>query len=236
MTRTPVMPEPPDEEMPAGQRSSRPRRQLGILTIAGIVLAIVLWLTRHDPNTVQRASLATAYASTLLLGWSLLIGPWTVLRGGRPRTNSPVRRDVGIWCAVLATAHTILGLQVHFGGDMSRYFWRGPLRWSGELAAFVLTNWIGLVLAVAFVVLGCISNDRTLRALGARRWKSLQRWAYALAVLVAVHGLMYQVLENRSRIVILGLMVACTVVLVLQLSGWRRQRRASAPVRGESAT
>ena len=236
MTSTSVRSDPPEEEIPVARRASRPRRQLQILAVAGIVTAVVLWLTRRDPNTVQRVSLATAYASTILLGWSLLIGPWSVLRGRRPRTNDPLRRDVGIWCAVLATAHTILGLQVHFGGDMTRYFWRGPLHWSGELAAFVLTNWIGLLLALAFILLGCISNDRALRSLGARRWKSLQRWAYALAALVAVHGLMYQLLEDRSRFVILGSIVGGVVVLALQLAGWRRHRRAGAPLRGERAT
>jgi hypothetical protein len=37
----------------------------------------------------------------------------------------------------------------------------------------------------------------SLRKLGAQRWKSLQRWAYAGIVLTAAHAIAYQQIEKR---------------------------------------
>ncbi|MBA4159583.1 MAG: hypothetical protein H0X65_19215, partial [Gemmatimonadetes bacterium] len=48
------------------------------------------------------------------------------------------------------------------------------------------------------VLLLALSNDLSLRLLKAGRWKTLQRWNYALFALTVVHGIAYQVIEDRK--------------------------------------
>ena len=67
-------------------------------------------------------SMATAYASLVLLALSLMIGPRNKLRGRPNPVSGYVRRDIGIWAGVLGIAHVVAGLQVHFRGKMWLYF------------------------------------------------------------------------------------------------------------------
>ena len=48
---------------------------------------------------------------------------------------------------------------------------------------FGFGNDTGLIAALLFLLLLAISNDVSLRRLGAQKWKSLQRWMYAAVVL-----------------------------------------------------
>jgi sulfoxide reductase heme-binding subunit YedZ len=90
---------------------------------------------------------------------------------------------------------------------------------------FGFANDTGLISAMVFLLLLALSNDLSLRGLGTRRWKSLQRWGYAAALLVIAHGLAYQQIEARrlpERVVSYAIVAA---VLGLQLFGWMRTRQ-----------
>ena len=79
------------------------------------------------------------------------------------------------------------------------------------------------IAALVFALLLVLSNDFSLRKLGAVRWKSLQRWAYAGVVLTAAHAIAYQHIEKRIPAfqvflyITLGLVLAVQMVAVLKI-------------------
>lgn len=177
------------------------------------------------PDWHHRMSMGTAYASLGFLVWSLLLGPWNVLRRRANPVSSDLRRDVSIWAGVLALVHTAVGLTVHLRGRMWMYFFKRlhPLHIQNN--AFGAANYAGLAAALLFVMLLAISNDVSLRGMGTARWKRWQRWAYAAAVLTVAHGLIFQQVEARHvpwrAVLYLGIGLA----LLLQLAGVLRTAR-----------
>ena len=154
----------------------------------------------------------------------MVLGPLNVLRGKHNPVHSTVRRDVGIAAGIAGLVHTVLGLQVHFGGVLARYFViasGAPLsRW-----AFVGTNWLGLLSAIVLLTLITISNNAGVRSLGLPRWKRIQRTAYIAAAAAVLHGIVYQMLEKRNPLLI-GFIALCTgTVLAIQLKGLAARRK-----------
>ena len=206
----------------------RGRRNLGIGLLTAFITYAVFQLSTDKNHWAFRASMATGYASVALLAWALAIGPWRVLRGRAIPTSVDLRRDVGIWSAILAVAHIVTGLQVHMGGYWLNYFLYRPAEGHHTLPLrtdpFGIANWTGLAAGLVFVFLIAISNDRSLRALGPKRWKSWQRWTYLAASLTALHGIAFQLMDKRSApfvVVFVGTVVA---VLLFQLNGRRLLR------------
>ena len=151
-----------------------------------------------------------------------------VLRSRPNPTSTDLTRDAGISATLVIIVHVAVGLFVHMGGNPLYYFFFPagethliPLRYD----PFGLTNWIGLAGTLILVCLFATSNDLSLRLLGKGRWKTLQRSNYFLFGFVALHGIVYQVLEKRtvSLIVLLALMIG--IVVILQLAGFRTRRR-----------
>lgn len=182
-------------------------------------------------RVVWRISMATGYGGLVLLAWALAIGPWNTVRGRPNPVSSYLRRDVGIWAGVLSIVHVIAGLQAHFEGKMLMYFLRPPDAWYSfplRIDPFGLANHAGLVATLIFVMLLFLSNNASLRALGPRRWKSLQRWNYIGSLLLIPHGVIYMVLERRT----LGFVVVSAVIVLaaaaIQLAGFRARRAATA--------
>jgi DMSO/TMAO reductase YedYZ heme-binding membrane subunit len=201
--------------------------RFGLLVLGGCGVAAATMPLAPHPAPTAWASLGTAYASLALLAASLLVGPWHVLRQGRPMPpSSMLRRDIGICAGGFGLAHVAFGLQVHLGGDMLAYFARrlpaGGLAPRFDL--FGLTNDLGLLAALVMVLLLGLSNTAALRRLGAPRWKQWQRANYLLALLVLAHGVVYQVLEKRSAAGILLLLALAVVPAAAQALGWRRVR------------
>ena len=205
----------------------RGRRSLVIAAISTALMLVVFRLATDKPTWAFRASMATAYASLALMAWALVIGPWRMRRGGSSVTSLDVRRDVGVWSAVLAAAHVLTGLQVHMQGMWRYYFvWRSPAGHPLPLRtdAFGIANWAGLAATVLLALLVAISNDRSLRSLGAARWKRLQRLTYVAATLTALHGIAFQLMDRRSAPFIVVMLVLIAVVVVFQLQGRRLMR------------
>ena len=188
--------------------------------------AVYFYLPSKDP--LFKVSMATAYASLALLALSLMIGPWNRLRGRPNPVSGYLRRDTGIWAGVIGIAHVVVGLQIHFRGRMWLYFlppadagYRFPLR----IDPFGLTNYAGLGATLILLLLLALSNNASLRSLGATRWKSLQRWNYAGALLVAAHGTVYQILEKRAGALV-AVFAACSLLaLALQFAGFGMVRK-----------
>lgn len=131
-----------------------------------------------------------------------------------------LRRDIGIWAGIMALLHTIIGLNVHLRGRMWLYFVDEHHRIRHDWFGF--GNDTGLLAAVLFLLLLAISNDLSLRRLGTRRWKSLQRWTYGAVILTILHAIAYQHVEERREAYELLLAGTTIAISAFQLAGWRR--------------
>ncbi len=177
-----------------------------------------------------RWSMATAYVGLVLLGATLATGPLKVLRGRPNPVSTDLRRDIGIWAGMMAVAHFLVGWQVHMK-HRYLYFFRertagGALLPRTDL--FGAANDLGLIAVLVAGMLLALSNDRSLRALGTPRWKSLQRWNYGLLALVLAHGAAFQLIEKRAPPFVALFAALSAAIIVLQLVGYRRRRRADA--------
>jgi sulfoxide reductase heme-binding subunit YedZ len=198
---------------------------IALLSAVGMVALMQL---APGKGGVQTWSIASAYVGLVLMGATLVTGPFAILRGRRHPTSSDLRRDLGIWAAVFTLVHFVFGLQVHM---KHRY-----LYWFREMGTsrvprprfdvFGLTNDMGLVAVVIAVVLLAISNDLSLRKLGAPRWKRIQQWNYWFVALVLAHGVIFQVIEKRSWGFLLFEVIIVSVPAWLQLQGYRARRAA----------
>ena len=201
------------------------RQQLLLATIAALV-TLAFFLLLPSPDTIWRLSMGTGYASLLFLAAALIIGPLNVLRGAPNPVSTYLRRDIGIVAGVLALAHTIIGLLVHFRGDPIQYFFYRTAAGIGSLRSdlFGLANYVGLAASVLVLILLAISNNMSLRMVGAARWKGIQRWNYVGAILVVAHGLLYQAIEKRIPGFVITLLIIAAATTILQLLGFRRRK------------
>lgn len=215
-------------------RSQRPRARRVRRNVAlGVGLGLLVWAVGalvgwSDPTFAL--SMGTGYVGLLALAVTMLLGPANVLRARPNPVSTYLRRDWGIWSALLSLAHFVVGIQRHFGGDWVQYFVfpdrRGPflgLRYD----PFGLANWTGLGATLLIVVLLAVSNDRSLAALGVGRWKAVQRTSYVAIAAVAAHGALYQLSSSRSAPWVVLLLLVCLAIIAGQLLGVRSVRRSS---------
>lgn len=202
---------------------------LGLLTVV-FLYAVYQLVDRQSDDALFLWSMATAYVAMALLAATLWTGPLNVLRRRRNPVSTDLRRDLGIWAALVGLAHVVVGLQVHFRGRMWFYFVR-EVEETTELVLrtdlFGFANYTGVLATLVLALLLGLSNDLSLRRLKAARWKSLQRWNYALFGLVIVHGAAYQVIENRHLPYVVLLAMLAVATLAVQLAGFRERRSTS---------
>lgn len=197
-----------------------------LLAAASAATVFIFFAALQSPDPRWRLSMGTAYASLVLLAVTLALGPVNRLRGVPNPVSTYLRRDIGIWAGILAIAHVVVGLQVHFSGRMWLYFvpeppWRIPIRHD----AFGLANWVGAAATVAIVVLLAISNDASIRKLGRDRWKGLQRWNYVACAMVAAHGALYMLIEKRTWAFVAAGLAVVLATMALQAAGYRATKR-----------
>lgn len=210
------------------------RHYLPFSLVAGsIILLFLRFLPGDDP--VWKWSMGTAYAGLTLLGFTLLVGAVNVLRSRPNPTSSDMTRDAGILASLVIIVHVAVGLFVHMGNPWLYFFFPAgethliPLRYD----PFGLTNWVGLAGTLILICLFATSNDLSLKKLGKNRWKTLQRSNYILFGFVAMHGIVYQILEKRTVPLILLLLVMVGIVVILQLAGFRIRRMEKIKKAGE---
>lgn len=169
------------------------------LGLASGVLVVLLYSFQPLADAGTRISVATAYIGLLWLCVTLLLGPINLVRGRPNPVSTYVRRDIGLWAAMVSALHATLGLLV------SVFTWSIPL-----------AGWAMLLI----ILLVMLSNDSVLRRLKAKRWKRLQRLNYVVFVLAVVHTFAYQAVDQRTLPYTLMTGLAVVVVVVLQLRGW----------------
>ena len=190
-------------------------------TSLGAVWVLFTGIEAKDP--VFRASIATAYVALALFLITLGFGPHAALRGRRYPVSADIRRDFGIWSALVAIAHVIAGLQVHLRGKMWEYFVRpakGVLL--PRIDPFGAANYTGLVATLIFVALLVTSNDASLRRLGTGRWRSLHALVTWALVLTLLHAAAYQFIEKRRWETVVLLLAVSAIVVWLRIAGSRR--------------
>lgn len=226
---------------------SKQQRRLVVLTLVGLILAGAIFnALRYAPErwggvgarkataAEWRASLAFAYTSLLYLAATLLIGPWNLLRRRPNPTHNPLRRDIGLVAAGLAVGHVAFALFIHVDGW--RFWENWILAWPTrenplplKYTKIGLGNYFGLLQLGLLAVLFAISNSRSLKRLGLRRWKTVQRLNYVAFAAVAAHGLLMQLGERRDWRLQAAFWLVVGVVIAAQLAGvvlWRRRARA----------
>jgi sulfoxide reductase heme-binding subunit YedZ len=209
--------------MPKNKYWLRRSRRHFVLAAVAVAIVCIAYTATPPPDVRHRLSMATAYAGLVFLAASLWLGPWNVLRRRPNPISFDLRRDVGIWTGVVAIVHTVIGLTVHLRGRMWMYFFKRLHPFKLQNTQFGFANFAGLGAALFFLILLAISNDLSVRTLGTRRWKSLQRWTYAAFVLTAAHGIAYQLVEKRHLpwvVIFTALMIA---VATIQIFGFLRR-------------
>lgn len=198
-----------------------------VLGLICATLIFILYLTVQSADRLFRLSLATGYVGLVLLGFTFCTGALNVLNRRRNPVSSDLRRDAGIWCGIISLTHVVIGLQVHMG-NMLLYFFRevGSLREvRPRFDLFGFANYTGLVAALFIVLLLLLSNDFSVRRLGPKRWKFLQRWNYAVFALVLIHSIAYQITESRQFLHLLLFGLIASTVFFIQISGFLRVKR-----------
>jgi methionine sulfoxide reductase heme-binding subunit len=201
------------------------RRLLQHILIGAAAAALTLTFAGLFPKRdfISRASIGTAYAALFLTAVALLLGPCNVLWRRPNPVSFDLRRDAGIWAGISALLHTGVGLNVHLRGKMWLYFLdtHSHLRWD----AFGFGNYTGLIAALVFALLLALSNDLSLRTLGATRWKWLQQWAYLAIGLTLAHAVLYQHVEKRTLSLRALLYAICAIVVSVQVVAARHRLR-----------
>jgi sulfoxide reductase heme-binding subunit YedZ len=208
------------------------------LTHLGLALLTFVWCYLSFgilPDTytgIHVLAVATGYIAFLFLIITLLIGPIQLVRQKRKRNpvNINIRRDIGIWAALIGLLHVVFGFQVHLQGQIARYFFEETA--SGLkplLSLFGASNYLGAAATIILFLLLLLSNDISLRWLKGKLWKNFQRFNYGLFILVLAHTIGYQFVIDREPIMQTGTIILTVILLTLQGTGFfltqRRQTR-----------
>ena len=194
---------------------------IALANIASVGLFWELFSVRRD--LISRLSIASAYPALFLTAAAMFAGPWNVLRGQPNPVSFDLRRDLGIWAGIMALLHTCIGLNVHLRGRPWLYFVDQNHRVRYDL--FGIGNDSGLLAILLFLSLLAISNDLSLRYLGTRTWKSLQRWTYAAMTLTLTHAVAYQFVEKRQAAYDVLLWATVVATALIQFGGWWKTKR-----------
>ncbi len=199
-----------------------------VLLVVTVVATAVTKLLLPLASWFYVTTLATGYLSFALVTLTLVIGTVRLFQRRKNPVNIDLRRDVGIWAGTTGIVHALLGFGVFSGNAILPYFVRwtddGDIRLLTDL--FGLNNYTGTAAAVILVALLLTSNQVSLIWLKGKRWKTLQRWNYAMAILIVIHTLGYQHLSDRATIMkqLTGALIL--VALIAQGIGfWMTRRR-----------
>ena len=208
------------------------RRQLHHLVLACLTVVVLSLALAYGPDmqAPDRFSIVSAYVCCGFFAIALLIGPAQAIRTGKPSTNNYLRRDIGVWAALTGLMHLVTATGLSMTTSyMDAYVNVGDRVPSDGIRAQLFTwgSILGFIVGVVFLMLLALSSNLAMRLLGIRVWKNLQRMSYLAFSLSVAHGLAFQVLESRERILIAVVIGAATVILAAQLAGARAVRRSA---------
>ena len=164
-------------------------RSLVVGALAAVLVA-AFWASRPQWVADMRLWRAVGDASFVLLTLSLALGPAGRIFPSLAR-RSRWRRQLGVWTAVTALAHTLLVLWQWVAFDLSRLMGYEFVPQLGRTArlepGFGLANLMGLVAMAWLLVLLATSSDYAVRRLGPPVWGWVQGFAHVAFYLVVLH-------------------------------------------------
>ena len=199
----------------------RLKHHLSLAALSTVSLGVAAFVGAAA-GIADRLSIVSAYLCLVLLGAALLIGPFHALRHGRPLTNSYLRRDIGIWGALTGLLHFFLANALAMTYEYLGIFVENAVRPpSGEIryALYTAGTILGYLIAVIFLLLLSLSNDRMMRIIGRKWWKRLQRASYFAFVFTCIHAYAFQVLETRPALWIVVVSIVFAAILLAQRQG-----------------
>ncbi len=208
------------------------RRQLHHLVLACLTVVSLSAAIVYGPaaQALDRFSIVSAYVCFALFAGALLLGPLRAIRGGRPSTNDYLRRDIGVWAALIGIAHLVIATGLSMDASYLDAYVNGTSKAPSEGVRTQLFAWgsiLGFVVGLVFLMLLALSSNQAIRLLGPRLWKKLQRTSYLAFALSAIHGFAFQILESREWILIAVILLTVALVIAAQLMGVMAVRRTT---------
>lgn len=205
---------------------TRSRRHL-VLAAGSAAISVTAMALAPAGQALDRLSFVTAWLCLLLFAATLLVGPLHVRRTGRLPGNHLFRRDLGIWCVITGMVHFFLAFRVSMNLEYMELYVRGARQWPAPEVRELMYRWAvlaSLLIAALFVLLLALSNNLSIRLLGNRWWKRLQRASYPAFALTAGHSIAFQILEDRTAWLVGAFVIITAAVLVAQYAGHARLR------------
>jgi methionine sulfoxide reductase heme-binding subunit len=158
-----------------------------LVGICSLLLFYLFLESRPEWNQMHSWNRAFADASFVLLVITILIGPLSRLKFFA--RFLPWRRELGIWCAIMALLHVYILFKDWFYWEPVRLV-IGVSQETGRLTfdpGFALANLIGAVAILYLLMLALISNNAAVKLLGKKSWDYLQQKSGIPYLLVTVH-------------------------------------------------
>ncbi len=162
---------------------------IGTAILANTRISVPAWIQQNIIAVFTKGILAAAF-------WAVIM--WTgALSNGSPLMKKlmPQRGQLSIFAAILTLGHAVgLGISM-------------LPRWLEKADALNLT--VCIVLMLIMLPLTVISVQKIRRKMKAKKWKSVQRWAYLFYALIPVHVIALNIAKARSgrKDVLLNLML-----------------------------
>ncbi len=158
-----------------------------VITAAIYLFFFFFFIWYHDVRgksfSLFTTEKCTAIASVCCLGLALALGPLSRFRPYWGRLL-PYRRSLGITAAFMTIPHVLLVITYlpwKYPGDYSPLY---PLSW---FVTHWFTTLMGFMCFVLFLWIAVYSYPMGIRQLGMRKWMLLQKFAYLVMILLALH-------------------------------------------------
>jgi DMSO/TMAO reductase YedYZ heme-binding membrane subunit len=185
-----------------------------------VLLFAFAWVAGMPDAAINRLSTASAWLCFAYMCTALFVGPFFRIRYKKNVVNIYLRRDLGIWTALVGLFHLVVGTMESMNDEYMMRHVDEAMRAPAPMIREMLFSWgssIGFIVGVIFVGLLAISSDQAIRVLGIKWWKRLQKSSYLAFGLLLVHALAFQVIESRNRVLIAGFMLAGFGILMIRL-------------------
>ncbi|MAX24282.1 MAG: hypothetical protein CMJ19_07240 [Phycisphaeraceae bacterium] len=187
-----------------------------------IIASIIFKLFTSVTDTIVFTTDVSGYISVFFLSITLLIGPFNLIFRRKNPLSTDIRRDIGIYGGILAVIHSVVGLFAHLRGRPWLYFVKETeTGFVINLDNFGIANYTGLLATLFIILLVAISNNVSITALKASKWKTLQRTSYLMFILVIVHSIYYREVLPEKEILTSIYMFIIALIIVIQLVGMR---------------
>jgi sulfoxide reductase heme-binding subunit YedZ len=171
--------------------TKQPLGRHAFIGLISLLAVAAFWFSRLEWSPEHRLWRSVGDSSYMLLVLALISGPlarlWPTMAWALPW-----RREIGVWCGLLALAHTVITLDGWIGWDVQRLFGYEYVAQLGRYArlepGFGLANAVGFVALFLTLILAATSSAWAVNLLGPSAWKWLQYGSYSVFYLAALHS------------------------------------------------